>query len=143
MIEIRAAKDEISFAVRVVPRASRSEIAGEHDGALRVRVTAAPVEGAANTELIKLLAKAFGVAASHVNITGGQRSKQKRVSVAVITPAHAAEVLRRLSGDGMSVESRFVRRKNRVLYSPPNHSALTKIKQNDERGTRNIDEVNC
>ena len=97
MIETKAANDEISFAVRVVPRANRSEIAGEHDGALRVRVAAAPVEGAANTELIKTLAKAFGVAASHVNITGGQRSKQKRVSVVGITPTHATEVLRRLS----------------------------------------------
>jgi len=105
LIEIRAAKDEISFAVRVVPRASRSEIAGEHDGALRVRVAAAPVEGAANAELIKTLAKAFGVAASHVNVTAGQRSKQKRVSVVGITPTHAAEVLRRLTAsDNQRVE---------------------------------------
>lgn len=49
MIETRPTKDEISFAVRVVPRASRSEIVGERDGILRVRIAAAPVEGAANT----------------------------------------------------------------------------------------------
>ncbi|MCP9495139.1 MAG: DUF167 domain-containing protein [Pyrinomonadaceae bacterium MAG19_C2-C3] len=105
MIEMRAAKGAISFAVRVVPRASRSEIAGEHGGRLRVRLCAAPVEGAANTELIKTLAKAFGVAISHVNIIGGLSSKQKRVSIVGINPMHAAEVLSRFSEADVGVES--------------------------------------
>ncbi len=93
MIEIKAAKDAVSFAVRVVPRASRSEIVGFHDGALRVRLCAAPVEGAANAELIKTLAKAFGVAASHVTIVGGQASKQKRVCIGNVDAERAAEVI--------------------------------------------------
>jgi uncharacterized protein (TIGR00251 family) len=46
------------FNVLVVPRASRSEIVGEHNGALRVRIAAPPVDGAANEELIRTLARA-------------------------------------------------------------------------------------
>ena len=69
------------FAVRVVPRASRSQVAGEHDGALRVRVAAPPVDGAANEELARTLARALGVAARDVSITSGHSSKLKQVRV--------------------------------------------------------------
>ena len=72
----------ITFAVRVVPRASRSEVAGEHDGALRVRVAAPPVEGAANVELARTLARALGVPARAVEIVSGHASKTKLVRVA-------------------------------------------------------------
>ncbi|MGH9901987.1 MAG: DUF167 domain-containing protein, partial [Pyrinomonadaceae bacterium] len=51
MIRYTESDGAITFAVRVVPHASRSAAAGEHDGALRVRVAAPPVEGAANEEL--------------------------------------------------------------------------------------------
>jgi len=69
------------FAVRVVPRASRSEIGGEHDGALRVRITAPPVEGAANRELTRLLAKSFKLPQNAVEIVAGGNSKNKIVRV--------------------------------------------------------------
>lgn len=72
---------EIVFTVRVVPRASRSGVIGEHDGALRVRVAAPPVGGAANAELLRLLARPFDVPLSHVEITSGQTSKLKQVRV--------------------------------------------------------------
>lgn len=75
----------ITFAVRVVPRASRSEVAGEHDGALRVRVAAPPVEGAANVELMRTLSRALGVPARAVEIKSGQASKTKLVRVAGAT----------------------------------------------------------
>ena len=68
--------------VRVVPRASRSGIEGEHDGALKVRVRAPPVEGAANEELARCLARAFDVPSRAVQILSGQTAKLKRVSVA-------------------------------------------------------------
>jgi uncharacterized protein (TIGR00251 family) len=71
----------LTFAVRVVPRASRSEIAGEHDGALRVRIAAPPVEGAANRELVRTLAKIFKVPQNAVEIVSGANSKTKRVRV--------------------------------------------------------------
>jgi uncharacterized protein (TIGR00251 family) len=67
----------ITFAVRVVTRASRTEIAGEHDGALRVRVAAPPVGGAANEELTRFFAKLLGVAKREVEIVAGFASKNK------------------------------------------------------------------
>ncbi|PYS85853.1 MAG: YggU family protein [Acidobacteria bacterium] len=69
----------LTFAVRVVPRASRSEIAGEHNGALRVRIAAPPVAGAANRELVRTLAKIFKLPQNAVEIVSGANSKNKTV----------------------------------------------------------------
>ena len=78
----KADKDgPITFAVRVVPRSSKSEIVGEHDGALKVKLASPPVDGAANDELVKLLAKSFGVPRSSVEIVSGHTSKTKTVRV--------------------------------------------------------------
>ena len=81
MLRCTEADGALTFAVRVVPRASRSEVVGEHDGALRVRVAAPPVEGAANVELVRTLARALGVPSRAVEITGGHASKTKLVRV--------------------------------------------------------------
>jgi uncharacterized protein (TIGR00251 family) len=86
----------ITFDVRVVARASKSGVAGEHGGALRVRVAAPPVEGAANEELVRTLAKAFGVPARAVEIVSGLSSKNKRVRVRDASPA---ELLRLAAGE--------------------------------------------
>ena len=69
------------FAVRVTPRASRSEVGGEHDGALRVKIAAPPVDGAANRELTKLLARAFKLPQSAVEIIAGNNSLNKTVRI--------------------------------------------------------------
>lgn len=71
----------MNFTVRVVPRASKSEVVGEHDGALKVRIALPPVDGAANEELVKLLAKSFGVSKSAVEIVSGRSSRTKQVRV--------------------------------------------------------------
>ena len=63
------------------PRASREGLAGEHDGLLKVRVTAPPLEGKANAALIKLLAKQFGVARGAVCIDAGETARRKRVRI--------------------------------------------------------------
>jgi uncharacterized protein (TIGR00251 family) len=81
MIDFTEKDGYLTFRVYVVPRASRSEIAGAHDGALRVRLAAPPVDGAANRELIALLAKALHVSRSAVAIDAGHTSKIKRVTV--------------------------------------------------------------
>ena len=78
---IRAVPDGVEIAVRVQPRASRSEIVGVHDDALKVRVKAPPVEGAANDELTKLLAKKLRVPRSSVEVVRGHTSRSKRVRV--------------------------------------------------------------
>ena len=79
---LSAAKDGVRITVRVVPRAGRSGIAGTRAGDLLVRLNAAPVEGAANIELIEVIAKAIGVAKRDVSIAAGQRSRRKIVHVA-------------------------------------------------------------
>jgi len=78
--------DRLIFFVRVVPRASRSEIVGEQDGVLRVRLAAPPVNGAANEELVHLLARTFDVPRNGVAIISGQTSRLKRVAVNGIAP---------------------------------------------------------
>ena len=84
----------LAFAVRVVPRASKSEIMGEYDGALRVRLAAPPVAGAANEELTRILARALRVLPRAIEITSGHTSKTKFVRVAGV----AKEQLLRLAG---------------------------------------------
>jgi len=71
----------VILSVRVIPRSGRSGLAGTRDGALLVRLTAPPVEGAANEELIELMAKALRVPKRQVAIVGGERSRSKRVRV--------------------------------------------------------------
>ena len=85
MINYTEKNGAIIFTVSVVPRASKSEIVGELDGALKVRIASPPVDGAANAELIKLLAKTFGVSKSKVKITGGQTSKSKQIKLNGVT----------------------------------------------------------
>lgn len=95
MIECKETDGRISFKVRVVPRASRSQIAGEHDGALRVRVASPPVEGAANEELVRMLAKELNVPSRAIEITGGHTSKLKQVRVTGIKMSALESLLNR------------------------------------------------
>lgn len=69
------------FVVKVIPRSSRTEIIGEHDGALKVKLSAPPVDGAANNELIKLFAKRLGISKSRIEIVGGGSSRSKRIKI--------------------------------------------------------------
>lgn len=81
VIEITEREGCVRFNVRVQPRASRNAVEGEHGGALKVRLTAPPVEGAANDALIALLAAELGVARSAIRITSGAGSRSKTVEV--------------------------------------------------------------
>lgn len=76
-----------------MPRASRSEIVGEHDGALKVRLAAPPVDNAANEELIILLAKEFGVAKSAVKVMSGHTSKNKQIFMAGVVLSNFRAIL--------------------------------------------------
>jgi uncharacterized protein YggU (UPF0235/DUF167 family) len=78
------------FAVRLIPRASRNAVAGVREGVLHVRVTAAPVDGAANRALVELLGKSLRTGPTTIRIEAGATSTRKRLSV----PASAAERLR-------------------------------------------------
>jgi len=79
-----------SLTVRVVPRAGRSQIAGERGQALLVRLAAPPVEGAANEALVAFLADALDVPRRAVAILSGERSRDKRLRVEGMTAAVAA-----------------------------------------------------
>ena len=71
--------------IRVIPRARKTEVAGERDGALLVRLAAPPVEGAANRELIRLLAKRLKVPQNAVEIISGASSKSKIIRLKGVT----------------------------------------------------------
>ena len=81
MIQFTEKNGNLIFAVGVMPRASKSEIVGEYDGALKIKIKSPPIDGAANEELIKLLSKTFGVAKSAVEILSGQTSKTKQIKI--------------------------------------------------------------
>jgi uncharacterized protein (TIGR00251 family) len=76
-ITVRSVARGVRFEVRVQPRASRSEIVGEQEGALRVRLAAPPVDGAANDALIALLADLLDVPKRDIRIVSGATSKRK------------------------------------------------------------------
>ncbi len=77
--------------VRVQPRASRNEVLGWKDGALAIRLTAPPVEGAANQACREFLAAWLGVKRAAVELVAGERSREKRFRVAGLTQAELRE----------------------------------------------------
>ena len=87
MIEISERDGSVVFAVRVTPRASRDAIEGEYQGALKVRLTAPPVEDKANDALRRFLAARLNVPVSAVRIVGGEKSRNKRIVIAGVTRA--------------------------------------------------------
>jgi len=81
------------LVIRVIPRANKTEIAGERQGALVVRVAAPPVEGAANDVLIDFLSTSLRVPRRAIRIVAGERSRVKRVAIDGVTPAQVREQL--------------------------------------------------
>ena len=71
----------VTLSVYVTPRASRSEIVGEREGALWVRLAAPPVDGKANDALVALLARWLGVTKAQVELVAGETGRRKRVRV--------------------------------------------------------------
>ncbi|MEA3487619.1 MAG: DUF167 domain-containing protein [Thermodesulfobacteriota bacterium] len=84
MIPVSETEGVVVFNIRVIPRASRCELAGVQGDALKIRITAPPVEGAANKECIRLLSDMLKVKKSQIKIIAGHRSKNKRVSISGI-----------------------------------------------------------
>jgi uncharacterized protein (TIGR00251 family) len=78
-------QDGVLIAVRVVPRSGQSRLAGMRDNAVLVRLNAAPVDGAANAELIELVAGALGVPRRNVAIATGLKSRSKTVHVSGVS----------------------------------------------------------
>jgi uncharacterized protein (TIGR00251 family) len=92
---IQAHPDGLSFKVHVQPKSSRNRILGLHGEALKLKLTAPPVEGAANKACLEALAQALSVPKSHLEITAGQSSRLKKIFIRC-APAEAARIRRRL-----------------------------------------------
>ena len=97
-VELQERDNGVLFAVRVAPRASRNAIEGEHNGALKVRLTAPPVDDRANDALRRLLAERLNVPVSAVRIVAGEKSRTKRVEIAGVTRAQVLALLTDLPG---------------------------------------------
>ncbi|MCC6316310.1 MAG: DUF167 domain-containing protein [Gemmatimonadaceae bacterium] len=82
----------LRFTVLVQPRASRTELSGAHGGALRLRVQAPPVDGAANDAVIAFLAETLGIRRRDVRIVAGETSRSKIVDVAGVTRAEVEQL---------------------------------------------------
>jgi hypothetical protein len=73
--------DDLLLDCHLQPKASRDEFAGLHGARLKIRLTAPPLEGKANAQLLTFLASAFGVAKSQVRLESGELNRQKRVRI--------------------------------------------------------------
>lgn len=92
-LSVHASGDRVRFEVHVSPRASRDAIGGLHDGALKIAITAPPVDGEANAAIVKLLAKRLGVAKRDVVIARGETGRRKTIEVLGVS----AEAVRALA----------------------------------------------
>jgi uncharacterized protein len=90
---IADAPDGAILTVKVIPRAGRTQLAGTRDGALLVRLAAAPVDGAANAALIACLASTLDLPRSRIVLIAGETSRTKRVKVIGLSAAAVAERL--------------------------------------------------
>ena len=85
MIRFTADEGAITFTLRVQPRATKSAVVGEMEGALKLKLAAPPVDGAANEELIRFLAKLFAVPRRSVLILSGATAKTKIIRIHDLT----------------------------------------------------------
>jgi uncharacterized protein (TIGR00251 family) len=84
-IETNLGASTVIFAVRVQPRANKDEIAGEMDGALKIRLRAPALEDRANESLVEFIANVLNTSKSAVRILSGERSRTKRIEVRGVT----------------------------------------------------------
>ena len=95
MIEISERDGLVCFRVRVQPRASSDAVAGEVEGALKIRLTAPPVDDRANEALRRFLAAELKIGISAVRIAGGERSRTKRIEVRGVERGRILDLLTR------------------------------------------------
>jgi len=93
MIEILESNGGVTLSVRVQPRASRDAIVGEWQGALKVRLTAPPVDDKANDSLRRLLASRLNIPLAAVTILSGGRSRTKHIELRGVTAAQVLALL--------------------------------------------------
>jgi len=92
MLKLTEQNGAVEFEVLAKPKASRNEVIGVHDGALKVAVTAPPEKGKANAAIVKLLADILEVPSSSIEIVSGETSRRKRVRIEGIDAADIAKL---------------------------------------------------
>ena len=95
MLELNEKDGSVTINVRVQPRASRTEIIGEQAGAIKLRVAAPPVDGKANEECRRYLARLLKVSATSVEIISGSTSRDKVIRIHNISARRVIEALGR------------------------------------------------
>lgn len=93
MLDIKETPDGVTFKIRVQPRAAKNQLSGAYEDAVKVRLTAPPVDGEANQACIEFFAKLFGVAKSQVELVAGHTGRSKIIKVLGITSQQALKVL--------------------------------------------------
>ena len=92
---IEELNEGLLICINVQPRASRTEIVGIHKDTLKIKFTSPPVDGAANSLLIKFISKELGIAKSRINLRSGERSRQKKI---IIEGISEKEFIKQLEG---------------------------------------------
>lgn len=99
-MDVRESSNGLVFSVYVQPRSSKTAIIGDHQNALKIKLTAPPVGGAANKQCIQILAKALDLPKSAIKITTGQAGRRKQIRIQPIqgnfTPADLQALKRKL-----------------------------------------------
>ncbi len=83
-LPIKASEEGIQFPITVQPKSSRNELSGIYNNTLKVKITSAPVDGAANKTVQKYLAKQFCVSQSQVSILSGTNNRRKLIQISSI-----------------------------------------------------------
>src|SRR5262245_54135711 len=92
-VKLNVKRGAVVFGVKIQPRASKNEVAGVTEGALKIRLQSPAVEGRANEALCEFLAELLRRPKSAVRILAGQRSRMKRVEIAGVTAAEVEKLL--------------------------------------------------
>lgn len=95
MLELNEKDGAVTIKVRVRPRSGRTKIVGEHAGAIKLRLAAPPVDGKANEECRRFLAKLLKVGATSVEIVSGDSSRDKVIRIHNTSARHVLEALGR------------------------------------------------
>jgi uncharacterized protein len=93
---MRMTEQGTTIEIYVQPKASKNELSGMHEGSLKVRLTAPPVEGEANRECLRFLAKVFEVPKSRLTILKGRQSRRKTVLVRGVAPELLQSILKKI-----------------------------------------------
>jgi uncharacterized protein len=95
MPTFKDARTGTAISVKVIPRAKKNEVAGlMEDGTIRIRLTAPPVEGAANQALVEFLSQLMGIHRNQIEIVAGLSSERKLISLVGIAPQAVEDIVR-------------------------------------------------